>query len=828
MTAAVALRDKEAAAMPSLSRVACVWFAAAGAFLIIMSGRSAAVEITRDGKPVATVVVAAGAQPAADAKARPAKKRGAEAEGQGEPLAVRILVDWVKKMTGADLPVSADPPAAGPAIYIGRAAAQAGLKLDDIPSPSREGVRIVVEGDRILIAGQSDAATVKAVCRFLEALGCRYFMDGPLGEVYPRTPTLAAGPMNITERPGLLTRNPKGPSWGGGYWKAWNGAGGEPIQHQHAWGQYVPASLFGDHPDFFALGKDGQRKAGGWLCTSNPELRKFFAQRVIDAIAAGQTNPSLSPTDGTGYCQCPACKAQDDPNVIEPSTGLVSVSKRYADFFDDVARQVGRKYPQSVLSFYCYADYTQPPALGRRLAPNLCAFIAPIRYCRLHEIGNPACPSRTQQTAMVEGWAAIADKIGYYNYMYNLADATLPFFKFTPCKKDFPYLKDKGLAAMTLEVLSNWYIYGPHIYLGLRLAYDPAADADAVMEDYWLKFYGPQAAPHMKAYWMGIDEAASRMACHSGGFYGLAQAYTPDFLTRCQASLAKAADAARGNAMYAERVAMAADGLKNAADYRRINEAMARGEFTKARETYDAMIARIEALVAKGAANREYGTAYLERFLGKIVAAGVAATAPPNKCLQVLPDQWRFAHDEQDSGLARRFHEAGFDDSRWPLASTYEKTLDAQGLHKTTILWYRTPLKVPARQGRLVLFFAEVDGWSEVYVNGKKIAFTPPPAQAKPGAKGAAKRGAAPKAAPAAAPAAEAPPAAVPTPEGAEIVRPAHEGQARPRAPFAVDITDAVHPGDNTLAVRIDHTRITELFLGGILRPVLLIEKADQ
>ena len=49
--------------------------------------------------------------------------------------------------------------------------------------------------------------------------------------------------------------------------------------------------------------------------------------------------------------------------------------------------------------------------------------------------------------------------------------------------------------------------------------------------------------------------------------------------------------------------------------------------------------------------------------------------------------------------------------------------------------------------------------------------------------------------------------------------------QAR-RKPFEVDVTEAVEPGENILAIRVDHRRITELFLGGIIRPVLLIEKA--
>jgi len=754
----------------------------AAALLLSLTAGAGAVEIVKDGKAVATVVAASGPEVAETPKARPGKKAAVRREAAGEEAAAKLLVDWIEKITNVRPPVATEAPAGGPAIYVGKAAAAAGLKLDDIESPTREGVRIVVDERRVLIAGQSDAATLKAVCRFLEALGCRYFMDGPLGEVYPRAATLSVAPMTITERPGLLYRNPKGPSWGAALWKAWNGAGGEEIGHSHAWGRYVKQDLFSQHPEFFAMGKDGQRRPSEWLCTSNPELRKYFAERVIEAIRAGQANPSLSPTDGTGYCQCAACKAQDDPNVIEPSSGMVSVSKRYADFFDDVGRQVAKEYPQSILSFYCYADYTQPPALGRRLAPNLLAFMAPIRYCRLHEIGNPDCPSRLQQVEMISGWAKLADKLGYYNYMYNLADGTLPFFKFTACKKDFPYLKGRGLSAMTMEVLSNWHIYGPHIYLGVRLAYDPKADADAVMEDYWSKFFGP-AGPHMKAYWMGIDAAQERLKCHSGGFYGLQQIYTPEFLGQCRAALARAAEAAAPDKAYAERVALHAEGLASAIEYRRMCDAMAKGDFAQAQATFDATLARIRGLADKGYANREYATAYLERFLGKIVAAGAAATAPPNKVLAVLPDEWRMTHDPQGHGADLRYHEADFDDSRWARAATYSKTLDAQGLDRTTVLWYRTALDVPQGAGKLSLFFAEVDGWSEVYVNGKRIAVAAPPAQ------------------------------------------PSREGQARPRAPFEVDISEAVRPGRNVVALRVDHSKITELFLGGILRPVLLIEK---
>ena len=49
--------------------------------------------------------------------------------------------------------------------------------------------------------------------------------------------------------------------------------------------------------------------------------------------------------------------------MTEPSSGTVAVSNRYVDFFDDVGRRVAKECPDSVLSFYCYADYTQPPTI---------------------------------------------------------------------------------------------------------------------------------------------------------------------------------------------------------------------------------------------------------------------------------------------------------------------------------------------------------------------------------------------------------------------------------------------------------------------------------
>jgi hypothetical protein len=285
----------------------------------------------------------------------------------------------------------------------------------------------------------------------------------------------------------------------------------------------------------------------------------------------------------------------------------------------------------------------------------------------------------------------------------------------------------------------------------------------------------------------------------------LAQIYTPEFLTQCEALVAKAANAAKGDAVYEQRVALHAEGLRSARSYRVMNDAMNLGDFASALIEFDKTIERLKVAVSKGWANPEYGTAYLERFFSKTVRMGAQITAAPNRVLQVLPDRWRFSFDESDTGNEKGFYTANFNDQAWPLVATQNITLDAQGFDKNAVMWYRTSFNVPAKHEKLILFFGEVDGASEVYVNGKKILITMPPVEGKKPAPTSTK------------------PNIAVVPAG----KPVREGMAKARTPFEVDITSVVKPGENIIALRVDHTKITDLALGGILRPVLLINKPE-
>jgi hypothetical protein len=371
---------------------------------------------------------------------------------------------------------------------------------------------------------------------------------------------------------------------------------------------------------------------------------------------------------------------------------------------------------------------------------------------------------------LVEDWKAAAQKIAYRTYNYNLAECLVPFSMISVWKHDIPYLKRQGCIGINLESLANWQIYGPHLYLSIRLAYDPQADADALMDDYFAQFYGA-AGPAMKAYWLGIDRAFAVLPSHAGSFFALPLVYTPEFLRQCRGRLDEAAAVVRSDATLAARVAMAAEGLANAEQYAALRDALNRGDGPLAQRRYDELLARSEANDRSGLGNH-YTVAYLKRFIGPPVAAAAAATAAPNKLLAVLPDEWRLTYDPDSAGVEKGFARPEFDDAGWTRVATFGKPLDAQGLpDRQTVMWYRTRVALPQKPARGGLQFLEVDGDATVFVNGQAVG-----------------------------------------------------GSAKKRAPFAVDAGAALKAGENTIAVRVDHSAISELFLGGIVRPVYVVE----
>jgi len=389
----------------------------------------------------------------------------------------------------------------------------------------------------------------------------------------------------------------------------------------------------------------------------------------------------------------------------------------------------------------------------------------------------------------VDAWSEIAQKMGYRTYNFNLAESTVPFSKILTWKHDFPYLTDRGCVGCNMETFAAWSIMSPHLWLSLRMMYNPYMDVEGAMDDYFIKFYGKKAGPLMRDYWMSIDQAFQDMKAETGCYYSLHFVYTPEMLKKLRGLLNKADKVTKKDRMYNLRVAFAEKGFRMAEDYIGYLEALNGGDFVKAEEYTARMDARQK---ADQFAFHNKTNEYVRRFLKQGPQYARRFTTPPNKLHQMLPDEWRMTYDPEDQGEQKGYHKPDFSDSAWLKVKTYTATLNQQGVEEQfTWMWYRTTFEVPKKHGNVILLPLDLDanlypGHSKVFVNGKEAKIRP------------------------------------------NRVRKNKDGTVREyyknRRPIIVEINDLIRPGTNTLAMKLDHHDITENFLGGIVRPVLVCE----
>ena len=449
----------------------------------------------------------------------------------------------------------------------------------------------------------------------------------------------------------------------------------------------------------------------------------------------------------------------------------MAISDRYQDFYNYLGRDVLKVNPDAILSYYAYSDYTLPPKRVRDTPENLCVWIAPIRFCRLHGMSNHLCEDRLRLAKDIDSWMEVAPALGWREYNYNLAELTAPYSKMSIWAEDLPALHKKGCVAAKIETLALWHIYGPHTYFTARLLWDVDADPQAIMDDFYTKFCG-SAAPHVKAYWERVDKAYRDTDIHIGSFYSLHAVWTPKVIDACSADL-KAALAAADDEIIKRRVEMFLAGLDNVIHYMALREATNRCDFVEAQAVYGDWIAHMDKVHEVGIHTiGEYKRGYVPRFLGKTIAAGVPRVAGENRLIVQLPDEYQFRYDHEDKGEELGWQN-GATEEGWQPVKTYSAMLNEQGIEEElTWLWYVTEFDVPKlpKDERLALWIGEIDGvWTRVFINGELVG----------------------------------------------------EGKAR-RSPMEVEATGKLRQGKNTVAIKIDHSRISELKLGGILKPAMI------
>ncbi len=439
--------------------------------------------LAEDGKSLLPIVVSPSAS--ADVKATAA-----------------YLAEKLEKITGAKFEVLTGDGSAG--IVLGTISQfpveELKKSLETLPSykgvefhDGAEAYGIRTEAGRLFLLGGGDAGVSHAVSRFLEMLGYRRFYPAAEWEIVPSIPKLMFSGSE-TGRPFYLSRDfygySKVPALADWCRQQRLGESFTVRNEQQAYSKIVRENKaeFDAHPEYCGL-YEGKRRPGS-LCLSNPAVRGMAVRHALDHFAKnpGSDMCSIESPDGAGFCECDSCKALGD------------ASSRVFGLANEVARSVRQNYPGKMIGVLAYYDHTVPPAF--EMEPNV-----HVQICRIF------IQSDYSFRELIEMWSAKTWNLGDYDYLslYSFGQDRLrpkanamPTANLELLRLDFDMMARKRFRSFYSECGQNWGAHGRGNLVATALLWNPKADVDAILSDFYEKAFGP-AAPAMRRYFERVD-----------------------------------------------------------------------------------------------------------------------------------------------------------------------------------------------------------------------------------------------------------------------------------------------------------------------------------
>ncbi len=715
----------------------------------------------------------------------------AEAERQRRRLSVSVadLARTLGKISGAEIKiVSGRPPAdfGASAILVGSIAV-AEFGAPSVTYPFKQGFRYVVAGRKVGLLGESDLAVSYAIYELLERLGCRWFMPGDLGEVLPSTADIRLPEVDFSSAPGTIYR---GIWYCDDLYRFRNRMGGLAVSAGHALEGYVSDEQRAAHPEWVAEvgGKPHKRR----LKWSNPEVADAISAHWLERLAKNpQPTVSVSPDDGIDFDESAADRALDAGD-FDTTSQEVSLTDRLLVLCNRVAAGVGKVYPDVRFGMLAYGPTTRPP-VREKTHPAIVPQIAPITYSRAHPMSDDAVPDNPQLRQLFEGWGRVVPATSVYFYGWFLAEPSAPNPMLAKWSYDVPFVLRHKCKYWQPETLPNFESCMHALYLGNRLAWNPALQPAAVLSELNSAFYGAAAGP-MGAYWEFIDRCWTDVPEYSGCGFGYLRRWTPERMAEARRLLDSAA-AATATRTEAARIRLADDSLELFETFMKLRRDLAEGRFANLAAEAGYWRGRIAHLGEKHAAQYAFtrvpynlktlSGSYFAQFYQKTYEDATRIAGKDFATLTPHPlREFRFAKDAENRGEGEGWMAPGFDDSAWPKTDVAAETWSSIGLHAWfKSVWYRSEFRLAAsvpKGKRVYLWLGATDGSVKVFLNGKPVSCVD--------AKG-------------------------------EV----HETFTGYCEPVSFDITEAVKPGGaNSVAVLATRTFFNELGTGGLLAPLVV------
>jgi hypothetical protein len=305
-----------------------------------------------------------------------------------------------------------------------------------------------------------------------------------------------------------------------------------------------------------------------------------------------------------------------------------------------------------------------------------------------------------------------------------------------------PLLKKWGVIGFADEgrrVLAEAGIAPP--YLRAKMMWQAGLDADAVLDDFFTKWYGPAVKP-ARAFWDALEQALETTPLLGHEDRILPYVYTPELLAELGKDLAESEKLA-GADPFKQHVRADRLILEHLKAYLAMTEAEWACNFTEAVSQANRMLEQRKQLSALSpfycqpddakpesgfyywgvVARRDYYQNLADRTSGKT-----------GELVAILPEKAAFQLDPRDEGRFAGWYAPDLADRDWQSVKTTmpfylqgKGWLDEHGYPHMGAMWYRFSVDVPAAaQGKKVLLYAptiETEAWA--WVNGKFAGHKP-------------------------------------------------------------------------------------------------------
>ncbi|MEO6907885.1 MAG: DUF4838 domain-containing protein, partial [Abditibacteriaceae bacterium] len=366
------------------------------------------------------------------------------------------------------------------------------------------------------IIANGDEGLAYGIYFYLDKLGCRWFLPNENWTIIPKNIDVALK-IDRLVAPAFQLRNFNGtggfgppfaldPKVDNNYrlrfaiqedtWKLRNGFGGEYTIGGHMGESFNldDKAILEKHPEYYAP-IDGKRawSEEGKLDPTNADavklwvdycLNRFREQRKTAPDSPASWAVSVDPADGGGYCDTAECRAMFQAHGENDQTFY---SNQVFYMANQVAKAVRKEFPDGFVSLYAYASHSAPPSFA--LEPNVAVMMIPYGFNY----------SGLAPNDFIAAWSKKTSHLSIYDY-WTIPDWSWdqPTFNFLQTPKDkIGYWYAHNVTGFESESTYSAGAMGLAWYLSSRLMWNPHADQNWFLADFYPKSFGP-AAPPMK------------------------------------------------------------------------------------------------------------------------------------------------------------------------------------------------------------------------------------------------------------------------------------------------------------------------------------------